>query len=157
MQTEENGLETRNIKGSGQGIDGNDGNQGFGSDPDAFVFEEITGKYREFNQSVNNEKIKKTAEGKNFYELTLKNRGGLATPVLIQWTYADGSVELEKIPAEIWRINEKEVKKVFVKDKQAVKIVIDPERMTADTNTANNTFPRSNEGDRFEQFKKGQD
>ncbi|MEQ8626248.1 M1 family metallopeptidase [Ekhidna sp.] len=157
MQTEENGLETRNIKGAGQGIDGNADNQGFGSDPQAFVFEESSGKYREFNQSINNDKIKQSAAGKNFYELTLKNQGGLVTPVIIQWTYTDGTTELEKIPAEIWRINEKEVTKVFMKDKEVAKIVIDPNEMTADTYTDNNVFPRSNKGDRFEQFKQGQD
>ena len=100
-------------------------------------------------------KIKQAAEGKNFYELTLKNQGGLVSPVIIEWTYADGSVEREKIPAEIWKINEKEVKKVFLKNKEVAKIVIDPDKMTADAYTDNNVYPRSQEGDRFEQFKDG--
>lgn len=158
MQTEENGLETRNIKGAGQGIDGkNEGKKDFGNDPQPFVYKESKEKYREFNQSVNNDKIRQAATGKNFYELTLKNKGGLVTPVIIQWTYADGTIETEKIPAEIWRIDEKEVKKVFIKDKEVTKIVIDPDQMTADVYTENNVYPRSNEGDRFEQFKKGRD
>ncbi|MEP0985983.1 M1 family metallopeptidase [Ekhidna sp.] len=157
MQTEENGLESRNIKGAGQGIDGSNSNKDFGSDPQAFVFAESNRKYREFNQSVDNGKIKQAAEGKNFYELTLKNQGGLVSPIIIQWTYTDGSVELEKIPAEIWKINEKEVKKVFMKNKQVAKIVIDPDKMTADAYTDNNVFPRTNDGDRFEQFKEGKD
>ncbi|WP_424962764.1 M1 family metallopeptidase [Ekhidna sp.] len=158
MQTEENGLETRNIKGSGQGIDGkNDGKKDFGSDPQPFVFQEWNGGYGEYRQTMDQNKIKQSAEGKNFYELTLKNQGGLVTPVIIQWTYTDGTTELEKIPAEIWRINEKEVTKVFMKDKEVAKIVIDPNEMTADAYTDNNVFPRSNEGDRFEQFKQGQE
>ncbi len=158
MQTEENGLETRNIKGAGQGIDGKgDGNKDFGSDPQPFVFREWEGKYREFNQTVDNSKIMESAEGKNFYELTLKNKGGLVSPVLIQWTYVDGSVEMQKIPAEIWKINEKEVTKVFMKDKEVAKIVIDPDAMTADAYTDNNVFPRQDEGDRFEQFKEGKE
>ncbi|WP_436514625.1 M1 family metallopeptidase [Ekhidna sp. To15] len=158
MQSEENGLETRNIKGAGQGIDGNnDGNKDFGSDPQPFVFQEWTGGSGEYRQSMDQDKIKQSAEGKNFYELTLKNKGGLVTPILIQWTYVDGSVELQKIPAEIWKINEKEVTKVFMKDKQVAKIVIDPDQMTADAYTDNNVFPRTEEGDRFEQFKEGKD
>ena len=158
MQTEENGLETRNIKGSGQGIDGNkDGKKDFSSDPQPFVFENYEVKYREFNQAVDNDKIKQSADGKNFYELTFKNQGGLVSPIIIQWTYVDKSVEIQKIPAEIWRINEKEVTKVFVKDKEVAKIVIDPDKMTADAYTDNNVFPRSKEGDRFEQFKEGRD
>ncbi|MEQ9466984.1 MAG: M1 family metallopeptidase [Ekhidna sp.] len=158
MQTEENGLETRNIKGAGQGIDTkNDGKKDFGSNPQPFVFKDWTGSVGEFQTSLNNEKIKQVAQGKNFYELTLKNKGGLVTPVLIQWTYADGSVELEKIPAEIWKMDEKEVTKVFMKDKEVTKIVIDPDQKTADAYTDNNVFPRSEEGDRFEQFKDGKD
>lgn len=158
MQTEENGLETRNIKGAGQGIDGkNDGQKDFGNSPQPFVFQEWNGGYGEYRQSMDQNKIKQSAEGKNFYELTLKNQGGLVTPVIIEWTYVDGTTEREKIPAEIWRINEKEVTKVFMKDKEVAKIVIDPDQMTADAYTDNNVFPRSEEGDRFEQFKEGQD
>ena len=158
MQTEENGLETKNIKGAGQGIDGkSDGKKDFGSAPQPFVFQEWNGGLGEYRQSMDQNKIKKSAEGKNFYELTLKNQGGLVSPVIIQWTYVDGSVELEKIPAEIWKINEKEVTKVFIKNKEVAKIVIDPDQMTADAYTDNNVYPRSNEGDRFEQFKQGQD
>jgi len=156
MKTEENGLETRNIKGSGQSIDSNDpGMKDFGANPSPFEFEDFAGKYREFNQTYDNESIKKAAEGKHFYELTLKNQGGLVTPILIEWTFTDGSKELEKIPAEIWRINEKEVKKVFVKDKQVSKIVIDPNEMTTDAYTDDNTFPRENKKDRFQKFKEG--
>ena len=94
------------------------------------------------------------ANKKNFYELTLRNQGGLVTPVIIEWTYADGTTELQKMPAEIWRIIEKEVQKVFVKEKEVTKVVIDPNRKTADTYTDNNVFPRVNEPDRFEEFKK---
>ncbi|NQZ75597.1 MAG: M1 family metallopeptidase [Ekhidna sp.] len=156
MQTEENGLETRNIKGAGQGIDGqDDGNKDFGSAPQPFVFQEWEGGSGEYRQTMDQNKIKQAAEGKNFYELTLKNQGGLVSPVIIEWTYADGSVEREKIPAEIWKINEKEVKKVFLKNKEVAKIVIDPDKMTADAYTDNNVYPRSQEGDRFEQFKDG--
>ena len=157
MQTEENGLETRDIKGSGQAIDGqSDGKKDLGSQPQPFVFEEWDGKYvRDSRETFDQNKVKMAAEGKFFYELTLKNQGGLVTPVLIQWTYVDGSTEMQKIPAEIWRINEKEVKKVFVKTKEVSRVVIDPEEMTADAYTDNNVFPRAEETDRFEKFKGG--
>lgn len=158
MQTEENGLETRNIKGAGQGIDSkDDGKKDFGASPQPFVFREWNGGTGEYRQSRDQNKIKQSAEGKNFYELTFKNQGGLVTPILIEWTYADGTTELEKIPAEIWKINEKEVTKVFIKSKEVSKIVIDPDKMTADAYTDNNVFPRTEEGDRFEQFKEGKD
>ena len=93
------------------------------------------------------------AMGKNFYELTLKNQGGLVTPIIVEWTYADGTTELQTIPAEIWKINEKQVKKVFIKDKEVTNIVIDPDKMTADAYPENNAFPRAAQKDRFEKFK----
>ena len=96
-------------------------------------------------------------KGKNFYELTFKNKGGLVTPIIIEWTYVDGTTEIEKVPAEIWKIDEKEVKKVFMKSKEVAKIVIDPNKTTADTYTDDNVFPRMEEADRFEKFKEGDD
>ena len=159
MQTEENGLETRNIKGSDQAIDGEkeETKKDFGSEPEPFVFKEREGAFGEYRQALDQNKIKRTADGKNFYELTLKNQGGLVTPLIIEWTYADGSVELQQIPAEIWRMDEKEIKKVFVKNKEVTKIVIDPEAKTADVYTDNNIFPRVEEKDRFEKFKEGEE
>ena len=43
-------------------------------------------------------------------------------------------------PAEIWRFDEEQVTKVFVKDKKVTNIVLDPNLKTADTNTADNVF-----------------
>ncbi len=57
--------------------------------------------YGEFKSSVDDEAIRAKLAGKNMYEVTLSNSGGLVTPVIIEWTYADGSTEREKIPAEI--------------------------------------------------------
>ena len=76
--------------------------------------------------------------------------------MIIEWTFADGSTETQKIPAEIWKINEKEVTKVFIKDQEVTKIVIDPDKKTADAYTENNVFPRVEEKDRFEKFKEGE-
>ena len=154
MQTEENGLETRNIRGADQAIDGKDNDEkGFGDSPQPFVFRDWTGGFGEYRQSMDQNKIKQNAEGKNFYELTLKNEGGLVTPVFIEWTYTDGTTEIQKVPAEIWKINEREVTKVFIKEKEVAKIVIDPNKLTADTDPEDNTFPRTEEPDRFEKFK----
>ena len=158
MQTEENGLETRNIKGSGQAIDGADDGKSmdFGANPEPFVFQDFNRSYGEFQQSFDNESVKQNADGKHFYELTFKNQGGLVTPIIVEWTFADGTTELQKIPAEIWKIDEKEVTKVFMKEKQVTKIVIDPNQMTADAYTDNNVFPRVEKKDRFEKFKEGE-
>jgi hypothetical protein len=155
MKTEENGLETRIVKGADQSIDGkNTIEKSFDDAPETFVFKESSAR-NEYRQTMDNSKVQQNAAGKNFYELTFKNKGGLVTPIIIEWTFSDGSKELEKIPAEIWKINEKEVKKVFMKEKEVAKIVIDPNKMTADTFTEDNVFPRVEEADRFEKFKDG--
>ncbi len=110
--------------------------------------------YGEFKNKVNDAGIRQKIEGKNLYELTLKNIGGLVTPVIIEWTYADGSKEVEKIPAEIWRVNENEVKKVFMKEKEVTNVVIDPNNDTADTDFNDNVFPKKPVESKFDQLKK---
>ena len=74
-------------------------------------------------------------------------------PVVIEWTYKDGTKELETIPAEIWRMNERKVTKVFVKEKEATNIMIDPNMETADINIQDNIFPKVPQESRFEKFK----
>jgi hypothetical protein len=76
------------------------------------------------------------------------------TPLIIEWTYKDGSKEIEKIPAEIWRSNENEVTKVFVKDKEVTNIILDPNFELADVEMSNNVFPKKTTESRFDQFKK---
>ncbi len=110
--------------------------------------------YRDFRARINDNEIRGKLENKNIYEVTFKNTGGLVMPVIIEWTYKDGTKELEKLPAEIWRINEKEVKKVFVKDKEVINIVIDPKLETADVNIGDNVFPKKATESKFDQLKK---
>ena len=98
--------------------------------------------------------MKKRFAGKNLYQVTFDNKGGLVTPLVIEWTYKDGSKEVEKIPAEIWRKNEQQVNHIFAKDKEVASMRFDPFNELSDTNTENNTFPNANTGSRFDQFKK---
>lgn len=109
----------------------------------------------EFRGAIPNEDIKNRLAGKNVYQVTFKNNGGLPTPIVIEWTYKDGSKEIEKLPAEIWRYNESEVNHLFVKDKEVANVVFDPYKKLADVDVENNVFPKVNQQDsRFEQFKK---
>ncbi len=110
--------------------------------------------YGEFRNRINDNDIRQKLETKNLYEVTLKNTGGLISPVIIEWTYKDGTKELERIPAEVWRTNEQEVKKIFVKDKEVVNIVIDPNLETADINVNDNVFPKRPTENKFDKFKK---
>lgn len=92
---------------------------------------------------------------KNFYELTFSNKGGMPMPVIIQWTFTDGTKETDKIPATIWRLNENTFTKAFVKDKEVTSIVLDPDKETADINEANGMWPVRVVPSKFQLFKQG--
>ena len=110
--------------------------------------------YTRYDEVYTDEEKKELYEGKNYYELFFSNKGGLVMPVIIEWTFADGTTELEKLPVEIWRLNEDKFSKVFVKDKEVTAIKLDPYMETADVNTDNNTWPIEEvKMDRFEVFK----
>ncbi|NJL77269.1 MAG: M1 family metallopeptidase, partial [Saprospiraceae bacterium] len=78
---------------------------------------------------------------KNYYELYFSNKGGLPMPIILEWTFKDGTKEVERIPAEIWRKNEDKFAKVFVKEKEVSNIKMDPFREIADIDELNNTWP----------------
>ena len=90
---------------------------------------------------------------KYLYEIKFLNKGGLVSPLIIQFNYADGSSDIERIGAYIWRKNEKEVSKTFMKSKKVASILLDPYRETADINEKNNTWNIKQDASRFELFK----
>lgn len=109
--------------------------------------------YGEFLSRVDDKAIIEKMKGKNFYEVTLSNKGGLVMPVILEWSYKDGSKEIERLPAEIWRTDEQQITKVFVKDKEVASIVIDPLKETADIDTGNNMFPKFDQPSKFDQLR----
>jgi hypothetical protein len=110
--------------------------------------------YGEFKSRIDDNAIRQKLADKNIYQIKFKNVGGLVTPLVIEWTFKDGSKEIERIPAEIWRINEAEITKVFIKDKEVVNIVLDPNFELADVEMRNNVFPKRTTPSKFDQFKK---
>ncbi len=95
---------------------------------------------------------------KYFYQLTFSNNGGVVMPVIIEWTYKDGSKEIDRIPAQVWRLNEKSLVKTFMKDKEITSIRLDPKRETADIDERNNSWGAvPEEPSRFALFKAKQE
>ena len=74
-------------------------------------------------------------------------------PIIIEWTYTDGTKEVEKIPAQIWRKNENHLTKLFIKDKEVKSIRLDPNRETADIDESNNSWPSVTTESKFQVFK----
>jgi hypothetical protein len=93
---------------------------------------------------------------KNFYEITFSNKGGLVMPIILEWTYKDGTKEIERIPAQVWRKNENKVTKSFMKDKEVASVKLDPYNETADIDTNNNTYGDIKEPSKFKLFKQKQ-
>jgi hypothetical protein len=138
---------------SSQSSGGSIGN--FNDGPKEFkVFNTPDAYYGQYSSRIDEGAIRKNLDGKNIYQLKFKNIGGLVTPLVIEWTYKDGSKELETLPAEVWRLNEQEVTRIFVKDKEVVNIVLDPHLELADVEMSNNTFPRKKTESKFEELKK---
>jgi hypothetical protein len=89
----------------------------------------------------------------NFYEITFEKPGGLVMPLIVEYSYADGTSERVEYPVQVWRKNDKEVKKVVATDKEIVGIVVDPDLETADVDLSNNSWPKVEEASEFDQFK----
>ena len=92
-------------------------------------------------------------EDKHFYELQFSNKGGMVMPIIVEWTFKDGSKEIDRIPVGIWKLNEEKVTKLFIKNKEVVGIKLDPMRETADINESNGMWPVREMPSRFQLFK----
>lgn len=99
------------------------------------------------------EERKNMKNPKFFYNITFEKPGGLVMPILVEYTYADGTTKTEKYPAQIWRLNDNEVNKTIASDKELVGIKIDPNLQTADVDVSNNSWPRVVEKSQFDKFK----
>lgn len=92
---------------------------------------------------------------KYFYEVSFEKPGGIPMPLIVEYSYADGTKETIKYPAEIWRKNDLEVKRVVSSEKEIVGIIVDPLLETADIDTSNNSWPKKETKSEFDQFKQG--
>ena len=89
----------------------------------------------------------------NLYEVSFINKGGLVMPIILEFTFEDGTKETQRLPAQIWRKNENKVTKVFLTSKKAVSIQLDPMRETADIDESNNKWPNVAAPSKFALFK----
>ncbi|MEM0929528.1 MAG: M1 family metallopeptidase [Pseudomonadota bacterium] len=89
------------------------------------------------------------------HTVSFKNVGGLVMPIPLTLHYADGSIEDVQLPAEIWRYDAEETDKLFISDKEIVRIEIDRHHEIADADPHNNSFPQQVMPSRFELFKAG--
>jgi hypothetical protein len=110
-------------------------------------------EYERFIKSLSAEEKAVLESGYQFYEITFENQGGLVMPLILEFTYADSSRELIRIPAEIWRYNLSKVTKVFPVKQPLIGIALDPYLETADIDTEDNYWPPRLQPSRFQLYK----
>jgi hypothetical protein len=91
-----------------------------------------------------------------FYEIKFNKPGGLVMPIVVDYIFEDGSKISQQYPAEIWRLNDQEVIKLFPSEKALKEIIIDPLEKTADVNKENNFWPQKEVVSKLQEFKKQQ-
>ena len=123
-----------------------------GQDPNALSKMEKM-KNKKILESLTDKEKALLNKGYEFYQLDFENLGGLVMPVILEFTFADDTKEVVRIPAEIWRSNNYNVSKVFIFEKQVTSVQLDPFIETADVNTDNNGWPAVKSPSRFSIFK----
>ena len=90
---------------------------------------------------------------KYYYEVVFNKPGGLVMPIIIDIKYEDGETIRKKYPAQVWRKNDNEVRKILTSNKKIVEIVLDPDKETADIDERNNSWPKKEDQTDFDKFK----
>ncbi|KAA5824774.1 M1 family metallopeptidase [Algibacter amylolyticus] len=145
---------TSKAKIASQSGSGKTTNKDFSNGPEVITMTATPDKaYGQFLSRIDEAEVRKQVSGKNIYEITVKNIGGLVMPVTIKWEFKDGTSEIDRLPADLWRRNEYEIQETFIKEKEVISVTLDPNFEFADTNTENNSFPRTETISEFEKFK----
>jgi len=110
-------------------------------------------EYQSYLDNLDDEEIEILSSDKNYYEIQFSNIGGLIMPIILQIEFTDGTNDVIRIPAEIWKKNSERIKKVFILNKEISNITLDPFLETADVDVNNNYWPPKNEPTRFQLFK----
>ncbi len=109
--------------------------------------------YQNFKRKLTPEQLDLLNKGLHFYELSFDNIGGLVMPLIIKVNFIDGSSDIIRIPAEVWKMDNYAISKVFWFEQEVVSFELDPFLETADTDLSNNHWPRKTEPTRFNIFK----
>jgi len=111
---------------------------------DRFTAEDYTPedveKYGRFLDKLSDEQKSIIDADQHYYQVDVRNQGGMVMPVILRLVYEDGTETVHRIPAEVWRYGQDKVSKVFVTEKAVRHIDLDPYFETADANTDNNQW-----------------
>lgn len=97
-------------------------------------------QYKEYLSRLTAEEKALLKSGHNYYQVDFANVGGMVMPLIVKFVYADGSEEVKRIPAEVWRLTNDRVSKVFMTGKEIKTVILDPFLETADVDERNNRW-----------------
>jgi hypothetical protein len=109
--------------------------------------------YSKYLKNLSEDEKEILKSDKNYYEIHFSNIGGIVMPIILEFQYTDATSEIIRIPAEIWKRNSQQIKKIFILDKELNNVVLDPFSETADVDISNNHWPARVEATRFQLFK----
>jgi hypothetical protein len=110
-------------------------------------------EYKDFLAKTEAKDLEVLNSNNHFYEVTFSNIGGLPMPLIIEFTFIDDTKKVVRIPAEIWRMYEDKVSKVFILEKEIKAMRLDPFLETADTDFNNNSWPKEIAPTKYQLFK----
>src|SRR5690606_22134771 len=66
------------------------------------------------------------------YEVVFEKPGKMPMPIIVEYTFEDGTSKRVTYPVQIWRKNPDKASKVLATQKKIVSVQLDPEQQTAD-------------------------
>jgi len=111
-------------------------------------------KYNGSQKKLEDWQLDLLKSGKKLYAIDFTNKGGLVMPIILQVKYTDGTEEVIRSSAQIWRKNTEKVSKLLMTDKEVSEIVLDPYWETADVDVSNNYWPQRVVESRLQLYKR---
>tara|TARA_R110000868_G_scaffold232835_2_gene486444 strand:+ start:4956 stop:7388 length:2433 start_codon:yes stop_codon:yes gene_type:complete len=109
--------------------------------------------YTSYREGLEDWESEMIAAGERVYYLDFTNEGGVVMPIILEFTFADGSTEMVRIPAEVWRYDSHHVTWTYLTSRQVVSVELDPLLETADADRSDNYFPPRIEPTRLELYR----
>jgi len=99
-------------------------------------------QYKKLLDNLGKDEKKMLRNRSYFYIVEFENIGGLVMPIVLEVRYKDGSKEVVRVPAEIWKQNSEKVSKLIVGKDEIDEIILDPFSELADADALNNRWPQ---------------
>ncbi len=112
-------------------------------------------QYQRYLEGLTDEEKEILGYDWKYYQMKFSNQGGLPMPIILEFVFEDGSKERHYIPAEIWKMDQEQVSKVFYSKKELKEVILDPNLQTADIDRSDNYWPNRTPMSRFELYKYG--